>query len=231
MPTQSARKPAPVLMFRARAVYTVAFLALLLGLAAGYGTHSRRPSDSATPAQVSAAPVEATAPQSPAPATLKQMADQQAAPLMAKLKTDPNNPDLMLQLGAIYFVARQYQDASGWYTRAVEADPRNVASRNKLAGSLFRAGQSDAAIQQLKAALRIEPTDPDSLYNLGMIDLSGKGDVRGALSAWQSLLQTNPRLSEDRKAAVLQLITNTMNFVNDPHQLEGGRRHAKAQAE
>ena len=240
MAASAARKPAPARTFRPRTVYAVAAAALLLGLAAGYGTTPSRVYESATPAQDSRAsadtgtPAPTPAPAStPSPADPQLLPDQQAAPLLAQLQSDPRNPRILLQLGAIYYVAQQYQNAAGWYSRAVDADPRNVAARNKLAGSLFREGQADAAIRQLKAALRINPSDPDSLYNLGVIDLGGKGDARGALAAWQKLLRTNPQLSPDRKAAVLELIANTLNFVNDPHALQGANPHAgrKAQAQ
>ncbi len=236
MPTQVARKPITARTFRTRGVYAAAFLSLLLGFAAGYGTWPTRLSESAAPAQDSVAPADTkTPPPHPGPQAtdLKQMADQQAAPLLARIANDPKNPDLLLQLGAIYYVAQQYEDAVGWYSKASAADPRNVAARNKLAGSLYREGDSDGAIQQLNAALRIKPTDPDSLYNLGVIDLGGKGNVAGALASWQKLLQTNPQLSNDRKAAVLQLIANTMNFVDNSRAMGGVHRHAarKPQAE
>lgn len=234
MAAHAARKPAPARTFRARNVYAAGLVSLLLGLAAGYGAPASRVSESATPPQVSAAPddpARPTSPSQPPPADPKQMADQQAAPLLARVKSDPKNPELLLQLGAIYYVTQQYQDATGWYTRAVAADPRNVAARNKLAGSLFRQGDVSAAIQQLQAALRVSPSDADSLYNLGVIELGGKGDPRAALAAWQRLLRTNPQLSADRKAAVLQLIANTMNFVNHPHALEGAHGHARRTAQ
>lgn len=229
MPAKAAPKPAPARTFRAPGVCAAGVVSLVLGLAAGYGGPASNVSESATSPQVSGARADTTPPagtRPSAPADPKQMADQQAAPLLAKVENDPKNPQLLLQLGAIYYVAQQYQDATGWYTRAVAADPRNVAARNKLAGSLFRQGDVDAAIQQLNAALRISPTDADSLYNLGVIDLGGKGDAPAALAAWQKLLETNPQLDPDRKAAVLRLIANTMNFVNNPHALEGAHGHA-----
>jgi cytochrome c-type biogenesis protein CcmH/NrfG len=215
-------------------VLAAALVSLFLGLAVGYGTTAPRMSESLLQASTAPADTRMPAPSGKLdPEDVKQTADQQAAPLLAKIESDPKNPELLLRLGAIYYVAQQYQDATGWYSRAVQADPRNLPARNKLAASLFRQGDAGAAIQQLRAALRISPTDADSLYNLGVIDLGGKGDVRGALAAWQKLLQSNPQLSPDRKAAVLQLIANTMNFVNAPHALEGVHGHAghKAQAE
>lgn len=236
MPNREPRDIAPAHTFHGKGVYAAALVALLLGLAIGYWSTGPRVSETETPAQVSAAAADtgtSPRPQKLASTQIKQIADQQAAPLLAKLRSDPRNPALLLQVGAIYYVAQQYQDATGWYRRAVAADPGNVAARNKLAGSLFQEGDVDGAIIQLKAALHADPTNANALYNLGAIELQGKGDARGALAAWQKLLRTNPRLSEDRKAAVLQLIAGVMTNLNDQHALEGARsdekRHSKSE--
>ncbi|HTX41854.1 MAG TPA: tetratricopeptide repeat protein [Acidobacteriaceae bacterium] len=226
-------KPTPAYTFNGKSVAAAAVFSLCLGLAIGYWTTGPRVSEADTRAQISDTPAVAAAPapaQPMGPAQMKQMADQQAAPLLAQLRSDPKNAALLLQVGAIYYVAQQYHDASLWYGRAVDADPGNVAARNKLAGSLFREGEVEDAIRQLNRALLDGPTDANSLFNLGMIRLQGKGDARGALAAWQKLLRTNPQLSADRKAAVLQLIAQVMTNLNDRQTSEGARKHEQRQS-
>ena len=157
----------------------------------------------------------------PSLADLKQMADKQAAPLLAKLKTDPNNAALLVQVGAIYHSTHQFKEAASYYQRAVDADPKSIANRNKLASSLYRDGEVDAALAQLNQALSSNPTDPNSLFNLGMIKMQGKQDARGALAAWRQLLKTNPQLSEDRRAAVQTQIAEAVTMMSDQHGAEG----------
>jgi len=161
----------------------------------------------------------------PSPDELKRMADKQAAPLVEKLKTDPNNTALLVQAGAIYHATLQFREAAAYYGRAVEVDPANVASRTKLASSLFRGGDADAAIAQLNRALADDPKNANALFDLGMIRLQGKKDGRGALAAWQQLLKSNPQLSPDRKAAVLKLMADVMTTLGDRHGIEGAPRN------
>ena len=72
----------------------------------------------------------------PGPGHMQQMADKQAAPLLEKLKSDPNNSALLSQVGAIYHTTHQFKQAADYYDRALQADPKNVAIRTKLASSL-----------------------------------------------------------------------------------------------
>jgi cytochrome c-type biogenesis protein CcmH/NrfG len=154
---------------------------------------------------------------------MKQMADKQAAPLLEKLKSDPNNSTELMQVAAIYHETHQFKEAADYYAKAVEADPKNVAARTKLATSLYRCGDVDGAIAQLNRALGYDPNDANALFDLGMIRLQGKQDGQGALAAWQQLLKTNPQMSSERRAQVQKLMADVMTTLSDQHALEGGR--------
>ena len=156
---------------------------------------------------------------------MKRMADQQAAPLLEKLKGDPKNTALLTQVGATYHSTHQFADAAFYYGKAVQADPRNVDLRTKLAASLYRSGDVDGAIAQLQKGLSYNPNDPNSLFNLGMIKLQGKQDGKGAVAAWQQLLRSNPQLSPDRKATVQKLMADVLTTLGDQHGTEGARRN------
>jgi predicted Zn-dependent protease len=155
---------------------------------------------------------------------MKQLADKQAAPLLEKLKSDPDAAPLLLQIGAIYHGAHQFPEAATYYAKAVKLDPGNVAVRVKLASSLYRSGDVDAAITQLNRALHDEPTDANALFDLGMIRLQGKQDSKGALDAWRRLLKTNPQLSSERRASVEKLMANVMTTINDQEPMKRAKQ-------
>jgi len=155
------------------------------------------------------------------PRQMKEMADRQAAPLLEKLKSDPNNVALLTQVGAIYHVAQQFTEAASWYGRALQIEPRNVALRTRLASSLYRNGDVDGALAQLDQGLHYEPNDANSLFDLGLIKLNGKGDSKGALAAWQKLLKTNPQLSTDRKDVVQKQIAGVLTMMGDQNGIKG----------
>lgn len=156
---------------------------------------------------------------------MKRMADKQAAPLLEKLKSDPKNSAVLAQVGGIYHSTHQFKEATTYFGKAVEADPKNVAIRTKLAISLYRDGDTDQAIAQLNLALKQDPKDANALFNLGMIKLQGKQDSKGAVAAWQKLLKTNPQLSSDRRAMVQKMMADVLTSQADEHQIQGTGRH------
>ncbi len=192
-----------------RQVYTMAVGCLLLGLVIGYLFRgSASPTASANvgtrPPAASQSPQDV--PQMPTMEQMKSMGDKKAAPLLEKLKADPNNAALLAQIGTIYKATHQFKDAEDYYGKSLQADPNNVVTRGDLAACLYFTGDIDGAISQLQQALKVSATDPNSLFNLGVMKWRGKGDAAGAIAAWKQLLQTNPHLEPDKKSQVEKMI-------------------------
>ena len=190
-------------------VYLLAALFLLLGLAIGYlflGTKASEPPMAVGQPSV-APPVHGSSPTphpKPTMDQMKQMAAVQSSALLEKLKTDPNNVSLLMQVANIYKSAHQFKEAAEYYDRVIKADPKNVVARTEMASCLYYSGDVDGAVTQLHLSLKYKPTDPNSLFNLGLIEWKGKNDPAGAIATWQQLLKTNPNL--DRKPIVEQMI-------------------------
>jgi cytochrome c-type biogenesis protein CcmH/NrfG len=175
-----------------------AFLAigcLMAGIAAGWFIHGPRTQGS------SAAPAASLAPSNPAatqtaPQTdrehLKQMADAQAAPLLDKLKAAPANPEVLVGLGNLYYDAQQYPIAVDYYTRSLKARPADAAVRTDMATALWYMGNADDAIAEFRKALTYVPNNPNTLFNLGLVEWKGKQDAAAARATWQKLLATDP---------------------------------------
>lgn len=211
---------------QAKRVFELAAICLIAGLAIGYVCAGS--SSAASPRHVVQATAVTQSPEGAAGRThpvsladMKEVADRQAAPLLRQLNNNPANTSVLAQLGAIYHVAHQYSEAAAWYQRAVQSDPRNGTLRTKLATSLYRQGDVDGALTQLNEALKIEPSDPNALFNLGMIRLQGKADGRGAVAAWRQLLKTNPQLGQDRRASVEKLIADVTVNLNEQGRSAG----------
>jgi cytochrome c-type biogenesis protein CcmH/NrfG len=227
MAIETNPEPAAPRTLPSRQVGALAAFALIVGLAMGTLIPTAQSSQSRTPAVPASSPAAMGNGHMPSMSDMKQMADKQAAPLVEKLKSDPNNVTLLVQVGGIYHITHQFAQAAGWYQKAVQIDPKNVPIRTKFAISLFRAGDTDGAIDQLNQGLAIDPKDVNSLFNLGMIRLQGKGDAKGALAAWQLLLKSNPQLSADRKAVVVKLMGDVMATTNGQPGMEGVRSNDK----
>lgn len=192
-------------------VYTMAVVCLLVGLAIGYlfrGSQSTTPAVPAMSRTQPAAMAGALSGQMPSLEQMKQMADKKAEPLLAKLKSDPNNSALLLQVGNIYKATHQFKDAVSYYDKALKVDSKNVLARNELASCLYYTGDVDGALAQLEQSLKDDPKNADALFNVGVIKLDAKKDAKGAVSAWQQLLKSNPDLDAGKKAEVQKAIAD-----------------------
>ncbi len=207
---------------QAKHVYLMAIICLVLGLGIGYAARGSQAGSSPTiPTATAALPGPASPAVHPHPLNLdqmKQMADKQAEALLSKLKANPNDTALLIQVGAIYHGNHQFKDAAIYYGRAVQNEPKNAAIRTKLVSSLYRSGDVDGAIAQLNQGLSYDPADANSLFNLGMILLQGKGDGKGAIAAWQQLVKSNPNLSPERKAEVQKLMADVLTTLGEQHE-------------
>jgi cytochrome c-type biogenesis protein CcmH/NrfG len=213
MENETQAQPTTASAWQVKQVYAMAVISLVVGLAIGYlfrGSQSPAPPPRPVTAAVSQPSPAAggMAGQMPSLEQMKQMADDKAAPLLEKLKSDPNNTDLLVKVGDLYQGTHQFKEAAGYYDKALQIDPKNVPTRTQLASCLYYQGDIDGAISQLQQALRYDPKDANSLFNLGIMKLQGKKDTKGALAAWQLLLNSNPQLSADRRARVQKLIAD-----------------------
>jgi tetratricopeptide (TPR) repeat protein len=197
--------------------FALSAVALLFGVCGGWIL--RRATASAAPAtqQVVMAPVPAEAPSPLPPSTLggplaaipsqddlKKAADSEAAPLLEQLKSEPRDAGLLAKLGNIYYDAKQYPQAIDYYERSLKSQPADTAVRTDLGTAFWYNGDADAAIAQFNAALSHDPSKADTLFNLGIVKWQGKKDAKGAVAAWQKLLDANPGYAN--KDRVQQLI-------------------------
>ncbi len=193
--------------------YTLAVICLLLGGAFGYLLRGSSSSDSsAAPSAPASTAMPASAQPQPTPEQMAQMARKQAEPLLAQLKTRGNDAGLLSQIGNVYYDAGQYDDAIGYYKQALKIDPKNVDVRSDMATCYWYKNDADMAIAEFQKSLTYNPSHASTLYNLGVVRWQGKGDPKGAVEAWQKLLDTNPNY--ENKARVMELISRARQHAS-----------------
>jgi cytochrome c-type biogenesis protein CcmH/NrfG len=193
--------------------YILAVICLLLGGASGYLLRGSSSSDQTTTAAATSAPaMPSTAAQQPTPEQMAQMARKQAEPLLAQLKTRPSDVGLLSQIGNVFYDAAQYDDAIGYYKQALKIDPKNVDVRSDMATCYWYKNDPNTAITEFEKSLTYNPSHASTLYNLGVVRWQGKGDPKGAVEAWQKLLDTNPNY--ENKARVVELISRARQHAS-----------------
>jgi tetratricopeptide (TPR) repeat protein len=61
-------------------------------------------------------------------------------------------------------------------------------------GIMYRAlGDFDRAIEEFKKVAQSDPKHVNSRYNIGIVLLHDKGDIKGAIKAWEEYLKVDPK--------------------------------------
>jgi cytochrome c-type biogenesis protein CcmH/NrfG len=182
-------------------VIVLAAVCLVVGLVGGYFLPVGKAANAAHPGAAGTL----TSPHPiPTMEQMKSLADANAAPLIEKLKTTPNDAGLLAQLGSIYSSNHQFKEAAQYFDKSLRIDPRNIPNRVALASCLYYGGDVDSALAQLDQALKYDPKDINSLFDVGVMRWKGKKDAAGAIAAWQQLLKAHPDL--DRRPTVEKMI-------------------------
>jgi spermidine synthase len=107
------------------------------------------------------------------------------------LEIAPGHEDALSNLAHAQELWNKPQDAIGTYAELVQRYPLNVTARNRAAMLLMRRGLTDAALEQWRVSLSINPAQPDILNNLGAVAMQ-VGDKEQAIAYWQRALEYAP---------------------------------------
>lgn len=94
-------------------------------------------------------------------------------------------------LANAWYEQNNYQEAAGYFEKAIALDATDPKSFNNLGNCYDRTGRSELAVEQFKKALIIRPNDPMVYTNLGVAyDKLGKLDL--AIEAQQNSVRIAP---------------------------------------
>ncbi|MCJ7704553.1 MAG: tetratricopeptide repeat protein [Desulfobacterales bacterium] len=109
------------------------------------------------------------------------------------VKKDPKNLSALVELGNLYFDSRQPKEAIEAYSRYLAIKPDNPDLRTDM-GIMYRAlGDFDRAIEEFKRAAQSDPKHINSRYNMGIVLLHDKQDIKGAIKAWEEYLKVDSK--------------------------------------
>jgi tetratricopeptide (TPR) repeat protein len=114
-------------------------------------------------------------------------------------------------LGNLYFDSGQAKEAIEAYGQYLILKPENPDVRTDL-GIMYRAlGDFDRAIEEFRKAAKSDPKHANSRYNIGIVLLHDKGDVKGAIKAWEEYLKIDP--NSERAQRIRAQIENLRKMV------------------
>jgi tetratricopeptide (TPR) repeat protein len=102
-------------------------------------------------------------------------------------RLDPHRAGAFINLGAVYNLLDQVDEALGALRRGVQIDPHRAEGYYNLGLVYKRKGQVDLAIHSYREALRLNPRMADANYNLGNLYLE-KEEYRLAIQHYRQAL-------------------------------------------
>jgi cytochrome c-type biogenesis protein CcmH/NrfG len=109
------------------------------------------------------------------------------------LKKDPKNLPAWMELGNLYFDSDQPKEAIEAYGKYLGAKPENPDVRTDTGIMYRRLGEFDRALGEFRKAAQTDPKHVNSRYNIGIVLLHDKQDVKGAIKAWEEYLKVDPK--------------------------------------
>ena len=131
-------------------------------------------------------------PASAPPARDSIEAASQIQTLKEIVKKDPKNLPAWVELGNLYFDTDQPKEAIEAYSRYLTAKPDNADVRTDMGIMYRKLGQFDKALEEFRRAAQSDPKHVNSRYNIGLVLLHDKGDMKGAVRAWEDYLKVDP---------------------------------------
>jgi len=131
---------------------------------------------------------EAPEPQGPNP--MEVAAKVQA--LKDIVKKDSKNLSAWVELGNLYFDSNQRQEAVHAYQQYLAIKPDNADVRTDLGIMYRKLGEFDKALEEFRKAAKSDPRHVNSRYNIGIVLLHDKQDIKGAIQAWEEYLRVDP---------------------------------------
>jgi cytochrome c-type biogenesis protein CcmH/NrfG len=108
------------------------------------------------------------------------------------VKKDPKNLPAWVELGNLYFDTNQPKEAIEAYSQYLAVKPDNPDVRTDMGIMYRKLGQYDKALEEFRKAAQSDPKHVNSRYNIGLVLLHDKGDMKGAIKAWEDYLKVDP---------------------------------------
>ena len=109
----------------------------------------------------------------------------------AVIAADPGFAGAHVNLGTIYFTARDLRKAEHYYRRAVEVDPRYALAHFNLGNLYEELGKRAEALVEYQLALKFNPQYADAHYNIALLYQSS-GQPLKAVRHWKAYLKLDP---------------------------------------
>jgi cytochrome c-type biogenesis protein CcmH/NrfG len=112
--------------------------------------------------------------------------------LERETKANPENLEAWIQLANSYFDSSNYAKAIEAYQKSLALDPQNPNVWTDMGVMYRRNNQPRKAIEAFEKAIEVDPRHEVSRFNKGIVLMHDLNDLKGAMEAWEELVEVNP---------------------------------------
>lgn len=124
---------------------------------------------------------------------LSPSAEARVSQLMRKLKAKPKDVATLIELGNIFFAARDFNNAGGWMKQALAIEPKNVKARLALGASEFNINDVADARRDWLRVIAADRKNVEAYYDLGFLYVSrNPPDLADAKKMWGKVVALDP---------------------------------------
>src|SRR5437870_6947271 len=102
-------------------------------------------------------------------------------------------------IAAVLFEQGKYAEAAEAYAKLVKAEPADGSLRTSLAGALGALGRYDRALEEIDAAIRMQPLNPEAYHNRAVIH-ERQGHVAAAIADYRTAVRYRPDYMPSQQA-------------------------------
>jgi tetratricopeptide (TPR) repeat protein len=117
--------------------------------------------------------------------------DEVIAAYRKAAEIDPTSAGALVNLGTVYFNARDWRLADEYYRKAVDVDPDYALAHFNLGNLYDERGDRAGALTHYLAAIRIHPRYADAHYNIALL-YQAMGQPLKAVRHWKAYLTMDP---------------------------------------
>ena len=129
------------------------------------------------------------------------------AALERKAQANPGNANAWTELGNAYFDSNQYEASISAYRKSLELNPGNPNVWTDMGVMYRRSGNPEEAVKAFDQASAADPKHEVSRMNKGIVLLHDLNDYKGAIEAWEGLLEINPIAMAPNGISIDQMVT------------------------
>lgn len=107
---------------------------------------------------------------------------------------DPSLAAAHVNLGTIYFTARDWARAEKYYQRSIDANPKYPLAHFNMGNLHDELGHRDKALHHYLLALRLDPQYADAHYNIALL-YQNTGQPMKSMRHWRQYLKLDPASS------------------------------------